>query len=250
MTDRDFSDHFSRDSSGYGRHRPHYPSALFAYLAGVAPSCDRVWDCATGSGQATAGLATHFSEVIATDASAAQIAEAVAAQRVDYRVRTAEDSGLEADSVHLITVAQALHWFDLHAFAAESARVLKPGGLIAAWTYNLLHVTPSLDTVIDRFYHDVLGGYSPPGRELVEASYRGLDLPFSELACPSFEMTEDWTFDRLLGYLETWSAAKRYEDRNGEKPVEFSYEALRDAWGDPARSWRVAWPLTVRVWTP
>src|ERR1043166_5276419 len=111
-----FRDLFSERAALYTRVRPDYPAALIAFAASVAPGHDTAWDCATGNGQAAVALAEHFKHVIATDASAEQIAHAKPHDRVDYRVATAEESGLPDASIDLTTVAQALHWFDLSAF--------------------------------------------------------------------------------------------------------------------------------------
>src|SRR5439155_190677 len=90
------------------------------------------WDCATGSGQAAIGLAEQFEQVEATDASAAQLAAALAHPRVRYRQAPADASGLAPHSVELVTVAQALHWLDRPAFYAEARRVAAPPGPLAA----------------------------------------------------------------------------------------------------------------------
>src|ERR1044071_1842117 len=96
--------------------RPRYPQKLFEYLASVAPGRQLAWDCATGNGQAAVGLASVFDRVIATDASEKQIANAQQRERVEYRLAPAENSGLESATVDLVTVAQALHWFDMEQF--------------------------------------------------------------------------------------------------------------------------------------
>ncbi|MGZ5005401.1 MAG: class I SAM-dependent methyltransferase, partial [Chthoniobacterales bacterium] len=64
--------------------------------------------------------------------SAKQIAKGTPHPRVEYRVATAEASGLTNGSIALIMVAQALHWFDLAKFFAETKRVLQPSGILAA----------------------------------------------------------------------------------------------------------------------
>lgn len=69
-----FKDHFSGLAARYLAFRPFYPPSLFDYLAQCCPQRDRVWDCACGSGQATAALAERFENVIATDASQQQLA--------------------------------------------------------------------------------------------------------------------------------------------------------------------------------
>src|SRR6266496_4940677 len=82
--DPHFRDHFSGVAEEYATFRPRYPPALFAALAAQAPRRGTAWDCATGSGQAALGLATHFERVVATDASAAQLAAARRHPRVRY----------------------------------------------------------------------------------------------------------------------------------------------------------------------
>src|SRR5262249_42826515 len=130
-----FHDHFSKFATRYADFRPHYPAALFDYLATLASRDSLVWDCAAGSGQATLDLALRFERIIATDASAEQIAAAPRRGNVEYRVALAEESGLENESIGLLTVAQALHWFNHERFFAEARRVLKPDGILAAWVY-------------------------------------------------------------------------------------------------------------------
>ena len=113
-----------------------YPATLFTYLASQCTAHDRAWDCATGNGQAARSLATHFTAVIATDASEQQISNAQTCNGVSFRTAAAEDSGLDAASIDLVTVAQALHWFDIDRFFEEVNRVLKPGGILAVWCYQ------------------------------------------------------------------------------------------------------------------
>jgi len=85
MTVSRFPDHFSAVAHRYSRYRPRYPSDLFEYLASLLGGRDLAWDCAMGNGQAAVALAGHFNKVIATDASAAQLAHAERHLRVEYR---------------------------------------------------------------------------------------------------------------------------------------------------------------------
>lgn len=244
---RPFQDHFSAGSSGYAVFRPRYPEALFRWIADQSPARDLAWDCGTGSGQAAVGLAPLFRRVIATDASDAQLAQAEGRPNLEYRRASAEVSGLPDRSADAVTVAQALHWFDRPAFFAEVARVAKPGALLAVWTYNLVRGDAALDRVIDRLYSDILGSYWPADRALVETGYRDIEIPFAELAPPSFEMTADWTLVQLTGYLRTWSSAIRYQVQHGTDPVQAVADELEAAWGDPSRVRRLGWPLAVRA---
>jgi SAM-dependent methyltransferase len=202
------------------------------------------WDCATGNGQAAIALADWFERVIATDASEKQVANAEPHARVEYRVAPAGESGIPSRTVDLITVAQALHWFDLSRFYAEAKRVLKPGGVVAAWAYKLASVTPSIDAVVDHYYFDVVGSYWPAERGLVE-KFEELALPFSGIGAPPFEMAAEWNVEHLIGYLRTWSATQRFMAANHRDPLEDVEEELRSTWGDRKR--RVVWPVTVLV---
>lgn len=242
-----FKDHFSTRSSGYAAFRPGYPDELFAALAREARGHDLVWDCATGSGQAARGLASHFTHVLATDASAAQIAAAVPHAGVEYRVALAEASGLPDHCADLVAVAQAVHWFDLTAFYAEARRVLKPGGALAIWCYERLSIEPALDAIVEDFYAGLLDPYWPPERRHVEAGYRDLPFPFAETPFPVVEMGATWTLDQLLGYFSTWSAVKAYQKATGVDPLPALRERLAAAWISLASAKPIKWPLSVRL---
>lgn len=246
-----FKDHFSGNATDYAHYRPGYPSALFDYLASRAPSPTVAWDCATGSGQAAHELAKRFQRVIASDASQAQINAALACPGVEYRVAAAEQSGIDSASIDLVTVAQALHWFDLEAFYREVTRVLRPNGLLAVWSYNLLRIDPPVDRLIDHLYHEILGDDWPPERRLVEQGYADLGFPFRTPAVtPSFSMRTNWTLEQLVGYLRTWSAVKRHIQKTGQDPLQPGMTELQAAWGDNGQRRQVSWPLSLRLGYP
>jgi SAM-dependent methyltransferase len=241
-----FKDHFSRLAAQYAEFRPLYPGALFDLLARLGPSRTRAWDCACGSGQATLDLAERFESVIATDASAQQIAAAKAHPRVTYAVARAEESGLDDASVDVIAVAQSLHWFERPAFYAEARRVLKPQGVLAVWTYGIPRLNDAnLDRIMQKFYWEIVGPYWPPERRYVEDGYRSIDFPFEEIVGPSLSMRETWTLPQFLGYLRSWSSVGRYVDARGEDPVIIAEEQFTPHWGTRARA--VSWPLSLRL---
>ena len=242
-----FQDHFSGHADDYARYRPRYPDTLYAFLGDVAGARDLAWDCATGNGQAAVGLAGHFARVVATDASAPQINYSAAHPNVEYRVADATASGLADASVDLVTIAQALHWFDTQTFYAEVRRVARPGGACAAWGYGLMRVTPAIDAVIDYFYRKIVGPYWPPERAHLDAEYRELGFPFAELPAPAFTMQTNWPLAGLLGYLSTWSAAKRYAKAIGTDPLERIAPDLARAWGQAQTQRSILWPLYLRI---
>ena len=243
-----YRDLFSRDPASYAEFRPRYPEELFRWLASLPARRTVAWDAGTGSGQAAAALAPWFDRVIATDASADQLSKAIAHPRVEYRVAR-EASGLEPRSVDLVTVAQALHWFDRPRFWEEVKRVLAPGGVLAVWCYELHRVTPEIDAVINRFYRDVIGEYWTPERRLVETGYRDVEFPFAELTPPPFSMTAEWMLEHELGYIGTWSAVGRAKQATGRDPVAALRPELEAVWPGEAQL-RVEWPLSVRAGRP
>jgi ubiquinone/menaquinone biosynthesis C-methylase UbiE len=237
---------FGSVSDQYARYRPTYPAALFEWLARVAPRRQRVWDCACGSGQASADLAGHFDEVWATDVSANQIALAMPRPRIRYQVAPAEDCGLPAASCDLVTVAQALHWFDFERFYAEARRVGRRDGILAVWTYAppVLGV-PELQARFADFYRDVVGSYWTPERVHVESAYRTLPFPFTRLAAPEFAVTLEWTLADVLGYVRSWSANVKYREAHGVGPEGLLASALEPEWGSSTTRIPISFALTV-----
>lgn len=243
-----FQDHFSSFAARYADFRPKYPAALFDYLATLAPRDALVWDCAAGNGQATVDIAERFDHVIGTDASREQIASAAPHPRIEYRVALAEDSGLSGASIGLVTVAQALHWFNFDRFYAEVRRVLRPGGVLAVWGYGINQVEgDTVNQLVQDYYFNVVGPYWPPERKLLEEGYRSVPFPFAEITPPILRMEAGWTLDQLLGYFSTWSATNRYIKSNGRNPLEPLSAALTKVWSDPVTPRRVIWPLSLRV---
>lgn len=242
-----FKDHFSGHATLYRDARPLPPADWFAWLAGQAPDTKLAWDAGCGNGQASLGLAAHFECVVATDPSATQIAQASAHPSIDYRVEPAEHSSLAAGSVGLVSVSQALHWFDLDAFHAQVRRVAKPGALLAVSAYGNCSVDRAVDAVEWTLYAETLGGDWPPERALVDGGYRELAFPFDPVPAPSFAMHAQWNLAQFLAYLRSWSATQRHLKRTGIDPVEAATPALADAWGEPGRARTVRWPFFTRV---
>lgn len=240
-----FKDHFSGHAARYAQARPRYPRALYEWLAREAPARVQAWDAGCGNGQAAIALAQDFAAVFATDPSATQIDAATAHPRVRYAVEPAEACSLADRSVDLVVVAQALHWFDFERHFAAAMRVLRPGGLYAAWSYGLMRIDPAIDAVIAHFEHAVVGPYWPRERRHVDAGYRDIAFPLAPLATPAFAMRHDWSLLQVLGYLETWSAVQRYRVARGSDPMPELAAALAPAWGEPAHLRTIEWPLAV-----
>lgn len=241
-----FADYFSSVANSYRRYRPSYPPALFTFLAEQAPQRKVALDIGAGNGQAAAGLAHFFEQVVAIDPSEEQIANALPTAGVQFHVARAENTGCRDACADVITVGQALHWFDQEAFFAEADRLLVPGGLLAIFTYGGLHINEPIDALIETFYKDVVGAYWPDERAQVEAKYSEAALPFEPVDTPPFRMRTKWTLDELLGYLETWSSSRRFREAQGHFATDAIREELTALWGDEVRR-VVHWELTVFV---
>jgi SAM-dependent methyltransferase len=242
-----FKDHFSETAEQYAAHRPSYPAALAQFLAGAAPRRALAWDAGCGSGQLSVLLAEPFDRVIATDASAEQLARAKPHPKVEYCRATAEASGLEAASVDLAVSAQAAHWFDLPAYYAEVRRVARPGALVAQSVYNLVEVDAAVDRAVRRFYTDHLGPYWPPERRFVETDYATLPFPFERIEAPQLELRATWTLAHFIGYVRSWSGVVAMEKALGTEPVDALGRELAPLWGADGAARELRWPLTLRV---
>jgi len=246
MTDPGFKDHFSEAAHGYVAYRPRYPAELFEWLAEQVSPRSEAWDAGTGNGQAAVDLAEHFAHVTATDASPDQIAHALAHPRVTYHVGSAEESGLDGDTFMLVTAAQALHWFNIPAFFAEARRVLKPGGVLAVWTYREPVLDDDLaDAELKRF-EDLVGPFWPPERAIVETGYRTVAMPFEPVDAPQFNMEHAATRGMMVGYARTWSATRRFAAAVGFDPVIEFEQRLAAVWPEDETR-QLVWQMHVRA---
>jgi SAM-dependent methyltransferase len=223
---------------------------MFDFLATVSPGREVAWDCATGSGQAAIGLAGYFDRVIATDASAAQIDEAEAHPRIEYRVAPAHESGIESASIDLTTVAQAMHWLDPAAFYAEARRVTKRDGVVAIWGYgDPVFDDPNVHGVVHAYNRGTIERYWKPERHLLLDGYMTIPFPFSEIACPHFDLEVSWNLAELTGYLRTWSATVAFAKEIGRDPVVDLEKELARHWGKKEERHQLRWPLFLRAGT-
>ena len=243
-----FRDHFSEVAPDYATFRPRYPAALFDFLAELAPARSVAWDAACGNGQATLGLADRFERVIGTDASAAQIEQAPAHPRIDWRVAPAERSGMASGTIDLVTMAQALHWVDIPSFFGEARRVATEQGVVAVWSYSGIRSGDErIDALVRQYSRETVGPCWPAERRLVDEGYRSIDFPFQEIDTPAFVMRERWTLAQLVGYIRTWSATCRYIERHRTDPAVELAGQLAEVWGHPDSLKDVEWPLAMRV---
>lgn len=225
-------DYFSGHSKLYATFRPTYPDALYEFIFNHVQQFDTAWDCATGNGQVAQVLAKHFKQVFASDISKEQIQHAYQANTIAYRAEPAEETSFADNQFDLITVAQAIHWFDTETFFQEVARVARPGGILAVWGYANCFVNPEIDKHFLHFYQNVVGPYWDKARVLIEEHYRMIAFPFEEIPTPPFQINVHWNIDQFAGYVTTWSATQKYIQTTGVNPVPQFIGQIKPYWNN------------------
>ena len=239
-------DNFSRQADVYAKYRPTYPQELYDFILSKVKSRNAAWDCATGNGQTAKELAKYFRKVFATDISQKQIDNALPAENIFYSAQTAEHTNFEDNIFDLVTVSQALHWFDVNKFYAEVKRVAKPGAWIAVWMYSLATISPEIDELINvKHYKKTLGNFWDYERKYVDDNYTTLPFPFLEIQCPVFKMKFEWTLDELVGYLNTWSALQKFITQNHFNPINELKEQIKPFWYP--EKMKIVFPVYLRM---
>lgn len=223
---------FSLESDQYARFRPTYPTELINLIVSLAPQKFIAWDVACGNGQLTIELSNHFETVIATDVSEEQITMAPQKRNINYRVEPSENTSIEQSSIDLITVSQAIHWFEFDQFYNQVRKVIKPNGILALIAYILPTITPEIDAVIQEFYNGTLNGYWDERRKFIEEEYTTIPFPFEEVKLPSYYIEQQWKREDLIGYLSTWSAVKKYKQITSTDPIAIVAEIINSLWGE------------------
>ncbi len=238
-------DRFSGHADLYAQYRIDYPSELYDFILQFVNERRYAWDCATGNGQVASALSAIFEQVDATDISEKQLAQAVQKPNIHYQISPAEQTPFADNTFDLVTVAQALHWFDVEAFHQEVQRVAKKGATIAEWGYGLVKLGPDLDPIMIDFYRNRIGPYWDPQRKYIDNAYATLPFPFADAQRAEFTVQRQWSLERFLNYLRTWSAVRQYVHENEEDPVNWLGEELSPSWGEAERG--VSFPVFLRV---
>ncbi len=223
-------DLFSRQSGAYATYRPSYPDTVFSFLMRHVAARDAAWDCATGSGQVAVSLAARFKTVQATDISESQLSRATRLPNVRYSLQAAESTDFPDRSFDLITVGQAVHWFDFDRFYAEVRRTACPGGLLAILGYGFPTVNEPVDDIRIRFVEETLEGCWDPERKYIDEGYRTIPFPFTELDVPALDVSYSWDAGHYIGFLNSWSSVQHFRNRNGFNPVDGIEAGIRAAW--------------------
>ncbi|WP_058462576.1 class I SAM-dependent methyltransferase [Legionella adelaidensis] len=221
---------------------------MFQFFKELVPPKCTVWDCGTGNGQAAYGLAKCFQHVIGTDRSLEQLKLAKRRENILYVCSPAEKTPIPSNTIDFITIAQALHWFDLPLFYEEVIRVAREEAYLAAWCYSLCQITPQIDRIVAHLYEQILGEqYWPKERIYIEEEYKTIPFPFKRIESPAFVIRKKMNLYDFLGYLNTWSAVKEYERREGKNPLGIILNDLQSAWDRIDKKLDTLWPIHMLV---
>ncbi|KAM3338329.1 putative methyltransferase DDB [Capsicum galapagoense] len=253
---------FIKQAQQYSVGRPSYPDNLFNFIASKTPCHDLVWDVGTGTGQAAQSLAKLYKNVIATDASPKQLEFAAKVPNVQYKCTSPNMSMSEIEtkigsesSVDLITIAQAMHWFDLPTFYQQAKRLLKkPNGVIAAWCYTTPEVSDSVDAILEKFYTIDTGPYWESPRKLVDEKYKTIDFPFEAVdGCDhngpfEFKIEKVTDLESYFTYLKSWSAYQTAKEKGAELLTDDVVDKFTSAWNEDGKSEKtVTYPIYLRI---
>lgn len=239
---------FNKQAADYVKYRPVYPREVYDFLASLTPGHDLAYDAGTGNGQCATPLADYFKEVIASDISQNQIDNAIKKNKVTYLVSEAHETTIKAKTVDLITSATAIHWFNFEMFFAECKRILKPNGIIAAWSYGWHECeNEHITKIIQHFGKNLLQDYWRPQPKLIWDNYKSIPFPFEKIKHPEFKQQVQWNLEELIGYLSTWSATQKYINDKKSHPAELVYKELLSQWGDPSIKLEFHSPLIMLV---
>lgn len=237
------ADLFCKQADLYAETRPTYPAELFQFIASKTPNHDLAWDAGTGNGQAAVSLAGIFKRVIGTDTSKEQLSLAAKLPNIDYHhfpstVSSGEISSLvKPGTVDLITVAQAIHWFDLPVFySAANLALRRPHGVLAAWCYTIPKINESVDAVLSKLYGESKHFWDER-RKMVDERYGSIEFPWEAVegadGTEPVEFVSEVMMDlgRLLAYTRTWSAYQIAKGQGVELLTNDMVSHFEAAWG-------------------
>jgi ubiquinone/menaquinone biosynthesis C-methylase UbiE len=118
-------DNFSQQAASYAQFRPGYPKALFEWLCNQVINRRSALDSGTGNGQVAVQLADYFEEVWATDISEKQLSHTVK-ENIHYKKEAGEKTDFSDNQFDLLTVAQAIHWYQFDLFYPKQSEFSNP----------------------------------------------------------------------------------------------------------------------------
>jgi SAM-dependent methyltransferase len=141
-------------AESYDRFRPRPPEALLDLLVRIAgggrPAL--VVDLGSGTGLSTRAWLGRAERVVGIEPDGDMRAVAEAEGGAEYLAGSSAATGLPDACADLVTCSQSLHWMEPEPTFAEAARILRPGGMFAAYDYDVPPVIePEIDNAFARY---------------------------------------------------------------------------------------------------
>lgn len=223
-------DYFSAQSEDYAKWRPQYPSELYETVFSKVSLFKNAWDCGTGNGQVASILSQKFDKVFASDISQSQLDQATPISNIHYFKANAESSNLDSNSIDLITVAQAMHWFEFPSFFREVHRVGNKDSLLAVWGYQFPEIDPIIDKIFNQYQDEIIGPYWPEERKYVDNAYTTINFPFATKERHRFYINKSWGLNSFLSFIGTGSAVNIYKKKTGKDSLIWLRNHLEPNW--------------------
>ena len=236
----DVWDH-STQKMNYDIYRPKYPEEFFQKILDLLPSEKRVnyLDIATGTGALIFPLSSHFSNIsLGIDSSGSQIATALKKVE-DFKLKNLQFNMMDVLEVpnfiaknqiskfDLITIGQALHWFDIPVVLKMiKNELLNENGILSVLSYACLgyeynvkdQTKANLGYQRYQEWYEIIEKYFDCDRGALMKGFEG--SPFKEIF-GNMEKDEkiyknETTDVDFVKYLKTYSAYNCYCDKNSK----------------------------------
>ena len=203
----DAKQRFSIRVEDYVKYRPKYPAEVIELLTNTCglEHDATVADVGSGTGIFSQLLVKCANFVYAIEPNADMREAAAADLQANAKYKSiagaAEETGLQANSVDLITSAQAFHWFDPVACKTEFQRILKPKGWVALiWNQRETHNTP-----FQKDYEELLRTYALNYQRVNHDNAIKNDVPRffkpQQMSTAEFSNQQIFSFEGLRGRL-------------------------------------------------
>ncbi|RMY51171.1 hypothetical protein D0865_06494 [Hortaea werneckii] len=237
-TDTTFRNFTAQQAAAYATGRGgSYPQPLYETILDFHQGPrDLCMDVGTGPGKAVWDLLPYFSHCIGSDASEQMIQRAKQearsrnlTHRTTFLTVEAEhcgepallrQAGFEPNSLDLITVAIAAHWFHFPAFYLSAAQAIRSGGTLAIWTTSSYFCHPSvpgyrdIQSLLHTLEDEMLGPYMTPGNRLARGCYDHLPLPWSSVL-PSAATDGEGPKNPSAALFDEAAFERKHWDRDG-----------------------------------
>ncbi|WP_298447822.1 class I SAM-dependent methyltransferase [Ferrimicrobium sp.] len=230
-----FGRQFGLNAATYDAVRPRYPDALFDKITAVIPAGGSVLELGAGTGIATRELLRRGLRVTAVEPDEAMARELLAKGTGELEVVICDFEHYEGlrRSFDAVISAQAWHWFAGASALREVKRLLRHGGIFAAW-WNIGSITDerrsaALAEVFEETSHRLPILFRRPDLSATIGDLARLlqgDLGFYRVAPLEFTSTVSYTPGRFVALMSTMSEVLTLSTNDREKVVERLQETL------------------------